>query len=392
MSFNVLDLIIVIAVLMAVGRGATSGFVRQIFSLGGFLGGLMLGAAIAPYFGRLVGDPALRSVIILLVVLAVATAIGGLGEVAGHYLAHWAEKLRIGALDNILGAVFGGITILLSFWLIASMIVGTPYLALNQFVNGSGIIRSLDRSLPPAPTVISRLVRLVDPNGFPRVFTGLEPLVGGSVTPATTAEVASAIRADQASTVKVEGSGCGGLVSGSGFVAAAGVGMTNAHVVAGIANPTVIDAFGRHNATVVEFDPNMDIAVLRADNLAGPVLPLETKEMAPGTHAVVLGYPGGGPFAAVEAGIIDERLATGRNIYDAGITDREIYSLQTVVQPGNSGGPLVLADGRVIGLVFARSENNSNLGYALTAAEITARLHDAINSRGSTGSGACAAG
>jgi len=392
MSFNVLDLIIVIAVLMAVGRGATSGFVRQIFSLGGFLGGLMLGAAIAPYFGRLVGDPALRSVIILLVVLAVATAIGGLGEVAGHYLAHWAEKLRIGALDNVLGAVFGGITILLSFWLIASMIVGTPYLALNQLVNGSGIIRSLDRSLPPAPTVISRLVRLVDPNGFPRVFTGLEPLVGGSVTPATTAEVASAIRADQASTVKVEGSGCGGLVSGSGFVAAAGLVMTNAHVVAGIANPTVIDAFGRHNATVVEFDPNMDIAVLRADNLAGPVLPLETKEMAPGTHAVVLGYPGGGPFAAVEAGIIDERLATGRNIYDAGITDREIYSLQTVVQPGNSGGPLVLADGRVIGLVFARSENNSNLGYALTAAEITARLHDAINSRGSTGSGACAAG
>jgi len=153
MSFNVLDLIIVIAVLMAVGRGATSGFVRQIFSLGGFLGGLMLGAAIAPYFGRLVGDPALRSVIIILTVFAVATAIGGLGEVAGHYLAHWAEKLRIGALDNVLGAVFGGITILLSFWLIASMIVGTPYLALNQLVNGSGIIRSLDRSLPPAPTV-----------------------------------------------------------------------------------------------------------------------------------------------------------------------------------------------------------------------------------------------
>lgn len=392
MSFNLLDLIIVIAVLMAMGRGATSGFVRQIFSLGGFLAGLILGAFIAPYAGRLVSDPGLRAVIIVLVVLAVASTVSGLGEIAGHYLASSAERLRLGAVDNVIGAAFGGITVLLAFWLVASMIIGTPYPTLNQLFNGSGIVRLLDRNLPPAPTVVSRLVRLVDPNGFPRVFTGLEPVPSAPISPANAAEVASAVRADQASTVRIEGTGCGGIVSGSGFVAAPGLVMTNAHVVAGIASPTIIDASGRHSATVVEFDPNMDVAVLRADNLAGAPLALITKEMPPGTHAVVLGYPGGGPFAAVEAGILDERLATGRNIYDEGITDREIYSLQTVVRPGNSGGPLVLPDGRVIGLVFARSETNNSLGYALTSAEISSRLRDGINSTGSTGSGACAAG
>ncbi len=391
MSFNLLDLLILAVVIYAIVRGAKTGLSRQFFSLGGFLLGLIIGAFIAPYISKLVSNPMGKEVIIIAVVLSCTAIFSGLGEYIGVVLAKQERQLHLGRVDNILGAVFGAVMVLVGAWLIAGMLIGTPYQSLNRLLNGSGTIRLLDETLPPAPSILSRLERLVNPNGFPQVFTGLEPAPSGPIVPATAAQVASAVKADRASVVKIQGYGCGGLVSGSGFVAAPGIVMTNAHVVAGIANPVIIDAYGRHTATVVEFDPSMDVAVLRANNLAGPVLRLSPTEVAPGTPAVVLGYPGGGVFTAGEAGVIDERLATGRTIYNTGITTREIYELQAVVEPGNSGGPLVLPDGTVIGIVFARSETNPDIGYALTFKEVQSQLIAGENSQGSTGTGACAA-
>ena len=352
MSLNLLDLLILTVVIYAIVRGAKTGLARQFFSLGGFLLGLIMGALLAPYISRLVSDPTGKEIMIIAVVLGCTAVMSGLGEYLGIVLAKQEKRLHLGKIDNVLGAVFGAVMVLIGAWLIAGMLVGTQYQSLNQLFSGSGTIRLLDETLPPAPSILSRLERLVDPNGFPQVFAGLEPAPSGPIVPANAAQVASAVRADQASVVKVQGYGCGGLVSGSGFIVAPGLVMTNAHVVAGITNPIITDAYGRHTATVVEFDPSMDVAVLRANNLAGPVLKLSTTEVASGTPAVVLGYPGGGAFTAGEAGVIDERLATGRTIYNYGITTREIYELQAVVEPGNSGGPLVLPDGTVIGIVF----------------------------------------
>jgi S1-C subfamily serine protease len=58
------------------------------------------------------------------------------------------------------------------------------------------------------------------------------------------------------------------------------------------------------------------------------------------------------------------------DIYDRGSAPREIYSLRAAVRPGNSGGPLLTADGTVAGLVFARGENDDTRGYAITMAEL----------------------
>jgi S1-C subfamily serine protease/uncharacterized membrane protein required for colicin V production len=392
MSFDLLDLAIIIGIILAIIRGASVGIVRQFFSLGGFVGGLIVGAFVALRASNFALDPVLKGAIIIGVILAVTAALSGLGEYLGQLLAKEESHLPIGVIDNILGAIFGAAMILLGTWLIAGMLVGTPYPSINGIIDNSGIVRLLDQHLPAAPSVLSRLERVVDPNGFPQVFSGIEPKPTGPISTATDAEVASAVQADRASVVKIQGYGCGGLVSGTGFVVAPGLIMTNAHVVAGIAEPVVIDDNGHHATQVVEFDPNLDLAVLRVSDLAGTPLYLSSVDASPGMHAVILGYPGGGAFTASAGGVIDERLANGRNIYNEGLASREIFELQAVVQPGNSGGPLTAADGEVLGIVFARSETNPNLGYALTSIEVLPQLNQAEHATDTVSTGACAVG
>jgi S1-C subfamily serine protease len=391
MVFDLLDLLILVAFVYAIVRGAKTGVVRQFFSLGGFILGLVIGALIAPYASKVVANPMGKEIIIITVVLGTTALLSILGEQVGQLLAKQEKKLHLGRIDNILGALFGGIMVLIGVWLLAAMLVGTSNQTLTQLVSDSATVQFLDQHLPPTPSVLSRLERIVDPNGSPQVFAGLEPAPSGPINPATPAQVASATAADRRSTVKIQGYGCGGLVSGSGFVVAPGLVMTNAHVVAGIASPVVLDDNGRHVASVVVFDPDMDVAILRTTGLAGPVLPLSSNEVSPGTQAVILGYPGGGAFTVGPVGVIDERLAAGRNIYNAGLVEREIYELQAVVEHGNSGGPLALPDGTVIGLIFARSQTNTNVGYALTSKEVLTYVDQGKAAHGSISRGACAA-
>jgi S1-C subfamily serine protease len=84
--------------------------------------------------------------------------------------------------------------------------------------------------------------------------------------------------------------------------------------------------------------------------------------------------------------------AEGRDIYGQGLTLRSVYELQAVVRPGNSGGPLVLPDGRVIGVVFSRSTTNDDIGYALTSPGVLSRVLQAESVRTPVGTGACTPG
>jgi len=388
---NFLDLIILVLLGADVVRGARIGFSRQFFSFAGFWGGLFIAALLAPTIARQVTSTSTRIVVILLVALAIATALSALGEYLGARLGQLARRLRVSLLDAGLGAIFGGVLVALSVWVLAAMFLNLPSRSLTQEVQQSKIVRLIDSALPPAPPFIARIQRLIDPSGFPQVFVGPEPQAGEVGSVATSAEVQQAIAADAASTVKIEGVGCDEEIFGSGFVTAPGMVVTNAHVVAGIARPLVLDRDGLHPATPVLFDPNLDLAVLQVNDLGDPALPLASADAAAGTHSVVLGYPGGGPFTASPGAVIQSYLATGRNIYDEGLTVRDIYEIDAVVQPGNSGGPLVLPDGTVIGVVFARSEVNTSVGYALTMSAVRADITKGENSTGSVSTGACAA-
>ncbi len=388
---DLLDVGIIIFLLADIVRGARVGLSRQVFSFAGFWGGLFLAALLAPEAAKLGHTTLAKGIAILAVALAVAVGLSSLGEYIGIVLSREVRKLHIGPLDASLGAVFGALLVGLTVWLVAAMSLNLPQRTISQEVQQSFFVHKIDAVLPAAPPLIARIQRLIDPNGFPDVFLGPEPAAGSVNGVASTPEETAAINAAGASTVKIEGFGCGEEISGSGFVVAPGIVVTNAHVVAGVDHPLVIDRNGVHTAVAISFDPNLDLAVLRTSNLAGPALSIDSDYVANGTHSVVLGYPGGGPFTASAGAVIQHYVATGRNIYDEGITARQIYEIQAVVQPGNSGGPLVTPDGLVVGVVFARSEVNNNVGYALTSGSILNELHQAEARNTTTSTGACAA-
>ena len=149
------------------------------------------------------------------------------------------------------------------------------------------------------------------------------------------------------------GSACGLGIEGSGWVAAPGIVVTNAHVVAGETDTTV-QARGRPPslpAEVLEFDPHDDIAILRVPGLAEPALGLAPA--TPGQEGAVLGFPLDGRFDAEPARAGATQTVSTEDAYGNGPVEREILALRGRVRPGNSGGPLVGRDGRVLGTVFA---------------------------------------
>ena len=387
---TLVDVLIIVALAGAVLRGVEEGFVHQLFSTAGFFLGLFLGALLGPHLLGLVHSPLARLVVMLATILAGAFLLLFVGEVIGILVKH---RLRpqefLNKTDNTLGAVVAGLSVLALTWLGASIVSALPYPELQTQVKDSAIVGLLTRELPPAPNLIADIGHVVAPNGFPNVFIGREP-APAPVTLPTPAALAAAVRKDRPSVVKIEGQGCGGIVAGSGFVVGSDLVATNAHVVAGISRPEVMDANGSHNATVIWFDPDLDFAVLRVYSLAGRPLPFNTDSFARGTPAGVLGYPGGGPFQADRAAILDEFTAIGRNIYNEGQTARDVYSIQATVVPGNSGGPLVNTEGDVIGVVFATSTSYNNVGYALSLQKVVGEVSQARSSSRPVSDGSCA--
>jgi S1-C subfamily serine protease len=386
---NLLDVVIIVIVLAAIVRGIVKGVLVQ---LGGWVGvalGLVLGALAAPYVAGLADGAPGKRILTLLTVVGMAIVGGIGGAVVGERLSEGAKRLNLGAIDTWLGGVVGGVATLLAIWLLAGSLATVPSANVGRLVQDSAIIGRLDRILPPVPSVTARIGRLLDPLGFPSVFAGIERTPAAPVQAPTITEVQAAVERAAASTVRIEGKGCGGVLEGSGFVAAANLVVTNAHVVAGIRKPRVQDGAGIHDTAPVLFDSGLDLAVLRVDGLAGPPLALATGDVPRGTLGAVLGYPRNGPFRADAGAVLDEYRARGRDIYGSGLVTRAIYELQATVEPGNSGGPFVLVDGRVAGVVFARSVSEGGIGYALTAADVADRLQRIASDPVSTGS--CAA-
>jgi S1-C subfamily serine protease len=387
---TLIDIAIVLLLLGAAARGLELGFVRQLLSTAGFFGGLVLGALIEPHTVALAHTPTARIVVTLLTTLGTALLLLLIAELIGLRLKQeLLFRQQLNHVDNALGAGLAIASSLALVWLSSAAITALPYPQLQTSVRDSKIISALNRTLPPAPTLIADIGHLIAPNGFPNVFIGQEP-PASTATPPTPAELAAAVAHDQASVVKIEGEGCGGIVEGSGFVVGADLVATNAHVVAGIPQPYVLDGHGKHYATPVWFDPNLDFAVLRVSNLAGLPLDFRSAAVNHGTKGGVLGYPEGGAFAAESAAVLEEFTAVGRNIYNQGQTTRDVYMVESTVVPGNSGGPLVDLDGNVMGVVFAASLSHDQTGYVLSAPQVLNEISQARLQRDAVGTGACA--
>lgn len=386
----ILDIIIIVLLISAVIRGREIGFVQQAFSTVGFFGGLLIGALIEPYTVAMAHTQLSRSLVTLLTTIGMGFVLLMIGEYVGALLKHKVVALKINKFDNILGSLISVVSVLLGVWLGVAILRTLPNLAFQRDIRSSKIVAALDRHLPPAPNIIADLTHLVDPNGFPRVFNGGEPSPPGSVKLPPYAMLAAAIAKDRPSVDKIVGEGCGGIVEGSGFVVRPGIIATNAHVVAGIAQPYVEDSNGNHRATVIYFNPNLDFALLRVSGLAGSPLNVSANTVANNTDSAALGYPGGGNFKADPAVVMEQFDATGSNIYQQGSTNRQIYEVEANIIPGNSGGPLITTNGTVVGVVFAQSTEYNDVGYALVTTPIVHIINSTSPNSAAVSTGSCA--
>ncbi|MCX5133589.1 MarP family serine protease [Streptomyces sp. NPDC060011] len=371
---DVLDLLLMLVILAYAASGYRRGLVAGCVSLAGFVGGAVIGVWVLPWMMELVtaGTPAATVTAVLTVLVP-----GVVGhELAGRLAMKLRRELDQGPLrvaDGIGGAAANTLAVLLVAWVAASVLGASSSPVVTQSIRNSALLGAVQKTMPETtPTWFSHATSALTEAGFPQVFNPFEnEPTAGVARPSGDSVTPSATNAAKLSTVKVEGVSGNQGREGSGFVYSAQRVMTNAHVVAGIDRPTVrVGGVSRpYPARVVLFDPQKDVAVLYVPGLRAPVLPFDGVASR-GDSAVVAGYPQDGGLDLQAATVASRINATGQNIYNSGTVTREIYSIRSTVRPGNSGGPLLTTDGKVYGVVFARSTSDSETGYVLTAHEV----------------------
>lgn len=375
---NLVDVIVIVAVIGYAFSGYRNGALIGALSVGGFLLGAVLGGRLAQPISTRLAHGSAQIPVAVLVVVVTALAVQALGVAVAYRLRRRITWRPARAVDQTFGAVLSAVGVLIVVWMLALPLASSPFVGMSRAIRESRVVHGVDDAMPgPVRSAYSSLRNLADRDGFPQVFGELQASHIRDVAPPDSALSGSAsVTTARASVVKVLAGdgGCGHDSEGSGFVYAPGRVLTNAHVVAGMQKVTVQD-HGDRPARVVLFDPDVDLAVLSVNGLSGAPLAFQATTARSGTSAVVAGYPEDGPFDPEPARIRDAERAYGRNIYGSSqggrSVGRDIYSVRARVRPGNSGGPLLAADGRVLGVVFATAVDATDTGYALTAAEVS---------------------
>jgi S1-C subfamily serine protease len=390
---NPLDVVAIVLVVLAVLLGFRSGALPQVGGLLGAVGGGALAVLSLPLLlDPLNNVPAGIRPYVVLTGLLLAVGIGeSIGSSIGRLVARALGNGVLGAADRIAGGFTGAAQALLIVWLAGGLLAIGPVPRLTEAAQTSTAIRTLNAALPPPIEIAAELGTLLDASGLPEVFVGLEPLPLAPVDPPSDA-IARAIAAlAQASTVRVSAATCGFESSGSGVVYFQRYIVTNAHVVAGSKEHGVriTDAAGQVDATVVMFDPALDVAVLYAPDLRAVALRFAASDPARGTVGAAIGYPGGGSLTIVPAAVTGSYAATGRDIYDKATVRRQILELRAQIERGDSGGPFVLKDGAIGGLVFAEAKTDPDVGYALSPSAVATRVGPAVGRTAGVATGEC---
>jgi len=382
-----IDWVIVLFTVMLAARGYRQGFLVGALSLLGFAVGAYVGTRLAP----LVLDQGARS--------PYAPLLGLLGAIlAGGVLASGLEGLGsraraalpipgLRAADGLLGAGLTACVALGVIWIIGAVALqASSAQPVRGELRRSAILTELDALLPPSGPILDALARL-DPL----------PAVRGPAAdvpaPARGVLARGGVRGAARSVVRVTGTACGLGIEGSGWVVARGIVITNAHVVAGEQDTTVQPGGvgPARRAVVLAFDVHDDIAVLRVPGLTLPAL-ATAAQSRPGIAAAILGYPLDGSYRATPARLGRTATISTQNAYGQGHALRALTGLRGHVQPGNSGGPLVDARGRVLATVFAAiTEADHPGGFAVPNSVVRRDLARARAASAASGTGHCGA-
>lgn len=368
-----------LGILLAAGAfaivGFRQGFLTGLLAFAGFLGGGMLGMTLAP---RVVGewDPGAGQALVAVAVVVV-TAVAGQAvcTLVGDRLRRTLAWRPVRLVDAILGSALSVCAVLVVAWFLATALRQAPVPSLARSISESRVLTAVDRLMPDTSGgLFSSFQSVLDERGLPQVFSGLarEP-IAPVAAPKGSVVASVGVRTAARSIVRVVGEAreCSRRVEGTGFVFAPHRVLTNAHVVGGVTDPVVeVGGLGRRLAAeVVLYDPRRDLAVLAVPDLNAPALTFH-QTVRRGSDAVVAGFPRGGPYRLEPARVREEIHAKGPDIYGTTTVTREVLSLRSHVEPGNSGGPLLAPDGQVYGVIFAKSRDDAVTGYALTADEV----------------------
>ena len=388
---NLFDAAAIVLVVLAVILGFRSGALPQI---GGLIGALAGGASAIlalPLADSLLKslDPPLRAVAVV-VWLLVAIGLGeAVGSTAGRGIATRLGSGILGTVDRVAGAFVGIAQALLIIWLAGGLLAAGPLPRLSSQAQTSVAVRTLSGIFPPPTQIAAGLGRLLDASGLPDVFIGLEPVPAAPVDRPTDPRARAIARAAEASTAKVTAETCGAISSGTGFVIARDYVLTNAHVVAGGSTVRVLLGGQLRVASAVLFDPRLDVALLWAPGLGAQPLTLAASDPKRGDTGAALGFPGGGALTIVPAAVAARYDARGLDIYGKDPVNRSILELRANIERGDSGGPFMLADGTVGGVVFAESRTDPDVGYALSPTQVAIKAGPAIGRTSQVDTGQC---
>lgn len=391
--FSIVDLVIVGLALLFAVNGFRQGLLVSAMSFVGFIGGAAVGLQLAsPIATRLVTGSGQ-------VVLAVAVVMfcAMVGQVLTVYLANELRQRltwRPAQLaDSVGGAITSFVAVLLVAWMVATPLASAPFPGLASAIRRSAVIHAVDGSVPvPVRELYQSLRQMVRSGDFPEVFGPLAPTQVPAIAAPDPALVQNpVVKATRPSVVKIVGiaPSCSRRIEGSGFVAATGRVVTNAHVVAGVRQPTVQTTSGTFDARVVLYDPDTDIAVLDVPGLTAPPLRFSARQAGAGDDAIIMGFPLDGPFFVGAARVRTVENIRGPNIYSSKTVVRQVYAIRGSVRSGNSGGPLIAPDGTVYGVIFAAALDDPQTGFALTVSQVSADIRAGISATTTVSTGRC---
>ena len=391
---NLLDgLIIVVALGFAVS-GYRRGLSWVSFSVAGLVVGLLIGALLAPWLaGKFIqGNPKSKATLAAAILLSTVLILQGVGTAIGYRVRKATlEKMdpSVATFDSILGSVLAIGALLASTWFTALTFRDTPYTAVSTQIQNSQIIRKIAGIAPPLPRALAQVGNVLHGASIPNPFSGLAPVLAPIAVPPSADT--PGIRRAAKYTSKVLADSCG-IEAGSSWPLGNDYMITNAHVVAGARRVKVEPPDGRSlAATVVLFDPETDVAILKVPGIGFPALARAGDIPQRGQLGAVIGFPEGGPEVIAPAAIKGVEPVDTQDIYGDKHITRQIEILAASVIPGDSGGLVVDLDGTVIGLTFATSQvDPGKEGYAVSIPQINEDIVTGLTLTASVSTQGCA--
>lgn len=368
---NGLDLLLIIVAVIAAVGGWRLGFLHR---LSGWIGagmGLALAIVVLPSVVDRLGLAADTTIfLVCTAVLVLFASIGqAIGASVGARMRQEVDTPAARSLDAVGGALLGVVAVAVLAWLVVPVMADTAGWAAAS-ARGSVISRLVDEHLPEPPPQIAALERQLAGGQYPQLFTGMRPAPDTPPPPSGSTVSAEQLEAAARSVVRIQGEACNRIQSGSGFVVGDGLVVTNAHVVAGTGQLTLVTPDGaRAEGVVVTFDPRTDLALVATDLDRAP-LPVATPVV--GDRGLVMGFPGGGDFDPSPFEVAQRMKATGYDVYDAALVERDLLALSGELEPGDSGSAVLRDDGAVIGVAVAVAPDRPLVAYALDASELDA--------------------